>query len=103
LIPREAWSRSTVATRSEGGGVEVDGGRTRIAMACSEGGEVEVDGSRKRMATARSKGGRVEVDSLRKRTAMARSETGVEVAACFEARDEVATCSRAGIEDGRWR
>jgi hypothetical protein len=31
--------------------------------------------------------------SLRKRTAMARSEAGV----------EVAVCSGAGIEDGKWR
>jgi hypothetical protein len=59
----------------------------------------------------RSKGGRVEVDgysvimtkSLRKRMATSRSEAVFEAAACSGARDKAAACSRARIEDGRWR
>jgi hypothetical protein len=49
---------------------------------CSEGGGVEVDG-----------GSVIMTVSLRKRTAMACSEAGI----------EVAVCSGAGIEDGKWR
>jgi hypothetical protein len=45
-----------------------------MAMVRSEGGGVEVDGGRKRMATTCSKGGGVEVDGLRKRTMMVCSD-----------------------------
>jgi hypothetical protein len=83
LIPREVGSRSIATGRSEGGGVEVNG-------------------SKKRMAMARSEVGEVEVDSLRKRTVTARSEVGGKAEVCFEAEDEAAVWSGAEIEDGRW-
>jgi hypothetical protein len=58
LIPRETGSRSTAEACFEGGRVEVDGGRKRMAMMRSEGGGVEVDGVRKRttMHTSREVG-----------------------------------------------
>jgi hypothetical protein len=59
--------------RSEGGGVEVNGGSVTMTK------------------------------SLRKRMAAARSETGVEEVACSGARDEAVAFSRAEIENGRWR
>jgi hypothetical protein len=43
--------------RSKGGRVEVDGGRKRTMMVHSEGGGVEVNDMRNRMATACSKAG----------------------------------------------
>jgi hypothetical protein len=39
---------------------------------------------------------------LRKRTVAACSEARVEMAAYSGAGDEVAVCSEAGIEDGKW-
>jgi hypothetical protein len=62
-----------VAVRSEGGGVEVDGGSVTMTK------------------------------SLTKRTAAARSEAGDKAAACSRDGDEASTCSRVGIEDDRWR
>jgi hypothetical protein len=61
-------------------------------VSCSKGGRVEVDSS----STTMTK-------SLRKRTAAAHSEAGVEAVVCSGAGDEVAACSRAKIEDGRWQ
>jgi hypothetical protein len=43
------------------------------------------------------------MDDLRKRTAMAHSGVGVETALCSEAGDDAMMCSRARIEDGKWR
>jgi hypothetical protein len=40
---------------------------------------------------------------LKKRMAAARSEARVKEAECSRARDEAVACSKAGIEDGRWR
>jgi hypothetical protein len=62
-----------VVVRSEGGGVEVDGGSVTMTK------------------------------SLRKRMAAARSKARVNTAACFRARVEAVVCSRVGIKDGRWR
>jgi hypothetical protein len=62
---------------------------------------VEVDGLRKRMVVACFEGGGVEVNGLRKRTATARSEAGVEVEACSRAGNEAVACSGAEIEDGK--
>jgi hypothetical protein len=59
-----------------------EAGSRSTAVACSEGGEVEVDNDSAIMTK-----------SFRKRKVVARSEAGPEVAAC----------SGAGIEDGRWR
>jgi hypothetical protein len=62
-----------------------------------------------------TEGGRVEVDDdgleeevgdgvLRVRDkVVVRSKAGVESAACSEAGDVAAVCSKARIEDGRWR
>jgi hypothetical protein len=62
-----------VAVRSEGDGVEVDGGSVTMTK------------------------------SLRKRTAAARSEARVKAATCSGVGDEVAMCSGAEIEDNKWR
>jgi hypothetical protein len=70
---RKAGSRSTAATRSKGGRVEVDGGSATMTK------------------------------SLRKRMAAARSEVGVEAETCSGDGEEVATCSGARIMDGRWQ
>jgi hypothetical protein len=62
-----------VVVRSEGGGVEVDGGGVTMTK------------------------------SLRKRMAAARSKARVNTAACSGARVEAAACSRVGIKDDGWR
>jgi hypothetical protein len=62
-----------VAVRSEGGGVEVNGGSVTMTK------------------------------SLTKRMVAARSEAGDKEAACSRGGDEASTCSRVGIEDDRWR
>jgi hypothetical protein len=58
---------------------------------------------RKRTVEACSQGDGVEVNGLRKRTAAAHSEVEVESVACPGVSDEATTCSRARIEDDRWR
>jgi hypothetical protein len=63
-----------------------------MAAVRSEGGGVEVDG-----------GSAIMTKSLRKRMAVARSKVKVEAAVCSGAGDEAAACSEAGIEDDRWQ
>jgi hypothetical protein len=43
------------------------------------------------------------MDDLRKRTAMAHSGVEVETTLCSEVGDDAMMCSKARIEDGKWR
>jgi hypothetical protein len=63
-----------------------------MAAVRSEGGGVEVDG-----------GSAIMTKRLRKRMAVTRSKVEVEAAVCSGAGDEAAACSEAGIEDSRWQ
>jgi hypothetical protein len=76
------------AARSEGGGVELDGGST-------------LRGRRGRWRRCNNDQER-RTDGLWKRMMVACYKDGVEAIKCFGAGDEAVACSRAKIEDGRW-
>jgi hypothetical protein len=71
--------------------------REGVTFVGAQGSGVEVDGG------DALRGSGVEVNNLRKTATVACSEAGVEAIAWSGAGDEAAVCSRARIEDGRWR